>query len=67
MTLGADGFKEYWMRGWMHFAGRGPFGRFATRLATWFAPPLLQAKPDWRISIRRGYVAPSAAIDHSEI
>jgi acetyltransferase-like isoleucine patch superfamily enzyme len=67
MTLGARWtFKEYWMRGWMHFAGRGPLGRFATRLATWFAPPFYKRNRMAFFS-RKGYIAPSAEIDHSSL
>ena len=50
----------------MLFAGLGPFGRLATRLATWFVPPyhgrarLAQWSP-------RGYVSPSADIHHSNL
>ena len=67
MTLGARWtFKEYWMRGWMQFAGRGPLGRFATRLATWFAPPFYKRNRMAFFS-RKGYIAPSAEIDHSSL
>lgn len=50
----------------MKLAGHGPFGRMATRLATWFAPPLYKRNRLARLN-RRGYVAPSAIIDHSNI
>ena len=50
----------------MKLAGRGPFGRFATRLATWFAPPLY--KRNWLADLNpQGYIAPSATIDHSNL
>ena len=49
----------------MHFAGRGPFGRFATRLATWFAPPLYKRNRLADLN-PRGYVDPSAEIDHPQ-
>ena len=50
----------------MHFAGRGLFGRFATRLATWFAPPLYKRN---RLADMnpKGYIAPSASVDHSKL
>ena len=50
----------------MQFAGRGPFGRFATRLATWFAPPFYKRNrlADFH---PQGYIAPSATIDHSNL
>lgn len=58
--------KEYWMRGWMQLAGRGPLGRFATRMATWIAPPFY--KRNWLATMNRhGYIAPTAAIDHSSL
>jgi acetyltransferase-like isoleucine patch superfamily enzyme len=50
----------------MHFAGRGPFGRVATRLATWFAPPLYKRNRLADLN-PRGYIAPSATIDHSNL
>jgi hypothetical protein len=50
----------------MHFAGRDRFGRLATRLATWFAPPLY--KRNWLADLNpRGYVDPSAVIDHPNL
>ena len=50
----------------MKLAGRGPFGRLATRLATWFAPPLY--KRNWLADLNpQGYIAPSATIDHSNL
>jgi hypothetical protein len=53
--------KEYWIRGWMKLVGRGPFGRLATRLATWFASQLY--KRNWLANLNpQGYIAPSAAI-----
>lgn len=58
--------KEYWVRGWMHFAGRGRFGRFATRLATWFAPPLYKRNRLADLN-RQGYIDPSAVIDHPDL
>ncbi len=58
--------KSAWMRFWMHFAGPGTLGRFATRLASWFAPPyyarcyLAHFNP-------KGYVSPSATIYHTNV
>jgi acetyltransferase-like isoleucine patch superfamily enzyme len=57
---------KHWTRFWMRFAGLSTFGRIATRLATWFAPPhkarviLAQMNP-------RGYIAPKAIIYHSDL
>ena len=58
--------REYWIRGWMKLAGRGPFGRVATRLATWFAPPFFKRNRLAKFSTK-GYVSPKAAIDHSKL
>lgn len=58
--------RPRWTRFWMRFAGLSSFGRIATRLATWFAPPhkarviLAQMNP-------RGYIAPKAIIYHSDL
>lgn len=55
-----------WMRFWMRYAWLGWFGRVATRLATWAAPPhkarvvLAEMNP-------RGYIAPSVTIYHSDL
>jgi len=58
--------KQRWTRFWMRYAGLTGFGRAATRLATWFAPPhkagtsLAQMNP-------KGYIAPSAKIYHPDM
>ncbi len=57
---------SYWERLWMKFAGRGPLGRMATRLAVWFAPPyygrcyLARMNP-------KGYFSPSATVYHAKV
>lgn len=55
-----------WTRFWMQRAGLSYFGRIATRLATWFAPPHKA-----RVSLARmnpqGYIAPSVTIYHSDL
>jgi acetyltransferase-like isoleucine patch superfamily enzyme len=55
-----------WTRFWMQRAGLSCFGRIATRLATWFAPPHKA-----RVSLARmnpqGYIAPSVTIYHSDL
>jgi phosphopantetheine--protein transferase-like protein len=65
LSLGAQ-FKEYWMRGWMKFAGPGVFRRLATRLATGFAPPFFKRNRMAYMN-RKGYVSPWAGIDHSQL
>lgn len=57
-------FRLLWVRFWMGLSGLETFGRVATRLATWFAPPhksrvMLQ---NWN---PKGYIAPTATIYHS--
>ena len=59
-------FKHYWVRGWMRLAGRGSFGRLATRLATWFAPSFFKRNSLADLN-PKGYISPSAAIDHSKL
>ena len=59
-------FKEYWIRGWMKFAGPGPLGRLATRLATWFAPKFYGRNRMARMNVY-GYISPKAEIDHSQL
>lgn len=58
--------REYWIRGWMKFSGRGPLGRVATRLATWFAPPFFKRNRLARMNTK-GYISPKAEIDHSQL
>jgi len=50
----------------MQFAGLGRFGRIATRLVTWFAPPYKARSYLARLS-PQGYIAPSAVIHHADI
>ena len=58
--------KDFWTRFWMHYAGLGFFGRIATRLATWFAPPFYERCYLARLN-RKGYISPSATIHHSDL
>lgn len=55
-----------WVRFWMRFAGIGRFGRLATRLATWMAPP---HKSQVRLAKMnpKGFISPSAQIYHSAL
>jgi acetyltransferase-like isoleucine patch superfamily enzyme len=62
----ADRARGFWIRFWMRWAGLGPMGRIATRLATWLAPPYRARKYLARLN-RRGYVAPSAIIHHRDL
>ncbi len=59
-------FSAAWIRFWMRFAGLGYFGRFATSLATWFAPPYHERR---RLACynSKGYIAPSATIHHFDL
>jgi acetyltransferase-like isoleucine patch superfamily enzyme len=55
-----------WSRFWMSFAGLSYFGRIATWLATWFAPPYKERRRLARYNLK-GYVAPSATIHHPNL
>ena len=55
-----------WIRFWMRFSGRTPFGRFATKLATYFAPPYYDRCFLARLH-KRGYIAPKAVIAHDQL
>lgn len=58
---------ERWTRFWMGYAGRTSFGRFATRLATWFAPPYKEGALVLAKMNKGGYIAPSATLYHRDI
>lgn len=55
-----------WTRFWMHRAGLNRFGRFATRLATWFTPPYYGRRSLAQLN-SQGYIAPSANIAHPDV
>ncbi len=57
-------FKRLWIHFWMSFAGTKGFGRIATCLAAWLAPPH-KARTSLASMNPRGYVARSASIYHS--
>ena len=58
--------KYVWTRFWMRYAGLSHFGRTATRLATWFAPPYY-GRCDLAHLNPKGYFAPSAIIHHDSV
>jgi len=58
--------SRYWSGFWMRFAGLGPAGRLATRLAVLFALPH-KARVYLSDMSREGYIAPSATIYHSDL
>jgi acetyltransferase-like isoleucine patch superfamily enzyme len=58
--------SDIWIRYWMRFAGLNRFGRIATRLATWFAPPYF-ARCYLAWLSPRGYVAPGTIIHHTDL
>lgn len=64
---GAKGiFSIVWIRFWMLFAGLSLYGRIATRLATWFAPPYYgRENLSWWNA--KGYISPSADIHHNDL
>ena len=55
-----------WIRFWMHFAGLSPFGRVATRLATFFAHPH-KARNYLSHMNPKGYISPKAVIHHTDL
>lgn len=55
-----------WLRFWMLFAGYGFWGRMATRIATWFAPPY-KARRYVADIYRKGYISPSAIVCHDDL
>mgnify|MGYP006178586231 CR=1 FL=1 len=58
--------KRLWAAFWMKLSGRGPFGRFATWLAGWAAPPYYGRR--WLAQLTpRGYVAPGARLHHDDV
>jgi acetyltransferase-like isoleucine patch superfamily enzyme len=59
-------FKRVWIHFWMSLAGTNGFGRFATGLAGWLAPPH-KARTSLARMNPRGYVAPSAVIYHPDL
>ncbi len=59
-------FSSAWTFFWMKFAGLGYFGRIATWLATWFAPPYYERRRLARYN-SKGYIAPSATIHHPQL
>lgn len=50
----------------MHRADLSPFGRIATRLAAWFAPPYTARFYLARLNLQ-GYIDPSAIINHANL
>ncbi len=50
----------------MRYAGLSHFGRTATRLATWFAPPYYGRCYLARLN-PKGYIAPSAIVHHNSV
>jgi acetyltransferase-like isoleucine patch superfamily enzyme len=53
--------KRFWAQFWMRFAGLGPMGRLAARMATIFAPPYKGGKYLAHLNTK-GYVSPQASI-----
>ena len=52
-----------WAKFWMGFAGLHASGRFATRLATWFAPPY-KGRTYLAYITSKSYISPDAVISH---
>ena len=58
--------RRSWIRFWMRLSWLSGFGRIATCLATWLAPPH-KARTYLANLNSRGYIAPSATIYHSKL
>ena len=65
-SLMLDILLNGWIRFWMRFAGLSRFGRVATYLATWFAPPYT-ARCYLAWLNPRGYIAPGTTIHHANL
>jgi acetyltransferase-like isoleucine patch superfamily enzyme len=59
-------FKRLWIHFWMSLAGLRSFGRVATWLATWLAPPH-KARTSLASMNAKGYIDPTAIIYHSNL
>jgi acetyltransferase-like isoleucine patch superfamily enzyme len=55
-----------WMRFWMRYAGLGFWGRVATRLASWTAPPYYAAVSLAEMNLH-GYISPSVTLHHPDL
>ncbi len=58
--------QKRWAKFWMQFSGLSPFGRIATRLAGWMAPPYKGRGYLARLHFA-GYISPSASIYHDQL
>ena len=58
--------KDIWIRFWLRYAGLSSFGRFATRLAAWPAPPYTSRFYLSRLN-PKGYIDASAIIHHTQL
>lgn len=58
--------KRRWIWFWMKHSGLSPLGRVSTYLASLFAPPY-KARSYLAQFNKRGYIAPSAKIHHSDL
>jgi acetyltransferase-like isoleucine patch superfamily enzyme len=58
--------RRKWARFWMRWAGLTPFGRFASRLAVWGAPPY-KARINMAAYHPEGYLSPKASVYHDAL
>jgi acetyltransferase-like isoleucine patch superfamily enzyme len=58
--------KNYWKRRWMKYAGLSRFGRFASKMAAWYAPPH-KARVELARMSRHGFISPDAVVYHSNL
>jgi acetyltransferase-like isoleucine patch superfamily enzyme len=59
-------FARRWMHFWVKRGGTGPFGRLASRLAAWLAPPHM-GQVSLAYLTPRGYIDATATIYHSDV
>ncbi len=57
--------RRRWLRFWLRYGGLSAYGRLATRLAVWGAPPY-KARSSLATLYPHGYVSPQAQIHHAD-
>jgi acetyltransferase-like isoleucine patch superfamily enzyme len=58
--------RRHWLRFWLRYGRLTPFGRLATRLAVWGAPPY-KARSNLATLYPHGYTSPTAQIHHPNL
>ena len=65
-TAAPGSLSKRWSRFWMRFSGLTSFGKMATRLAAWPAPPHY-SREYLAVFHRQGYISATAVIHHSQL